>query len=272
MASSHLLGSLMLPLALLTALGCGASELTIPADPTGGDGSAGGGNPTGPTGPTNPSAARVELVEGDYQVAAAGANVAVLPAVRVTDTNGQPVAGYAVTFVVTGGGGTLLNPSQTTGSDGLARVGAWTLGSPGSNTLEARAGSLSGSPVVFHETALSGAQVDHFVFLVQPEGVRVKESQTVQVAMVDAAGDVVPLSGIEIYLGLFRRGSDGEYSAHNDLLVGDRFAKTKDGVAVFQLGVKKVGTYRFRALSDDLPEVGPHGPEPFLFSRPFNVY
>jgi len=210
------------------------------------------------------------LVEGDSQTAAAGTEVPVRPAVRVTDTDGQPVAGYEVTFVVTAGGGALLNPSQTTGSDGIARVGAWTLGIPGPNTIEARAGSLS--PVVFHGTALSRADVDRFVIVKQPKGVRVNESQSIQVAMVDAAGNVVPLSGIEIYLGLFRRGDDGQYSAHNDLLVGDRFATTENGVATFQLGVTRVGTYRFRALSDDLPEVGPHGPEPFLFSDSFNVY
>jgi hypothetical protein len=212
------------------------------------------------------------MVEGNSQVAASGVEVPIHPAVRITDDNGQPVAGYEVTFVVTGGGGTLLNPTQTTGSDGIARVGAWVLGSPGANILEARAGALSGSPVVFQATALSRAAVDHFVFLVQPEGVREKESQTLQVAMVDAMGNVVPLSGIEIYLGLFRRGDNDEYSAHNDLLVGERFAPTENGVATFHLGVSKVGTYRFRALSDDLPEVGPHGPEPFLFSKPFNVY
>jgi hypothetical protein len=264
MASSLFLRSFV-PLAALAALGCGASDLVVPADPTGGGNGPAAGGP-------GPSAARIEAVAGDSQVAATGTEVAVRPAVRVTDADGQPVAEYNVTFVVTAGGGALLNPTQTTGSDGIAQVGAWTLGAPGLNTVEARAGPLSGSPEVFHATALSRVEVDRFVFLVQPEGVRVKESQTLQVAMVDAAGDVVPLSGIEIYLGLFRRGANDEYSAHNDLLLGERFATTENGVATFQLGVKKVGTYKFRALSDDLPEVGPHGPEPFLFSRPFNVY
>jgi hypothetical protein len=260
----YILRSFGVPVAVLTALGCGASQLTVPNEPTdGGDG------PSSPGG-SGPTAAQIALVEGDSQIAATGAVVPVRPAVRITDANGQPVSGYQVIFVVTGGGGTLLNPSQTTGSDGIARVGAWTLGIPGPNTIEARAGSLS--PVVFHGTALSRAAVDRFVIVKQPEGVRVNESQAIQVAMVNAAGNVVPISGIEIYLGLFRRGDDGQYSAHNDLLVGDRFATTENGVATFQLGVMKVGTYKFRALSDDLPEVGPHGPEPFLFSESFNVY
>ena len=90
--------------------------------------------------------------------------------------------------------------------------------------------------------------------------------------MVDRAGNVVPLSGIEIYLGLFKRQDNGEYRVRNKVLRGDRFADTENGVATFDLALSEVGTYQFRALSDELPEVGPHGPEPFLFSRPFNVY
>jgi Big-like domain-containing protein len=252
---------LVISLAALTSFGCGGGDLTIPGN-TGGS----GGTPAGSR------AARIEPVEGDTQMAAAGAEVTVRPAVKVTDAQGQPVAGFEVTFVVTAGGGTLLDPSRTTGSDGIARVGGWTLGSPGMNTLEARASSLEGSPVVFRATALSPADVDHFVFVAQPVGVKANERQILQVAMVDTAGNVVPLSGIEIYLGLFHITRNGQEAATNDRLLGDRFARTENGVATFSLGVNKVGSYRFRALSDDLPEVGPHGPEPFLFSRPFNVY
>jgi hypothetical protein len=211
-------------------------------------------------------------VAGDDQIAAVNSEVAVPPSVRVTDADGKPVAGVTVNFVVTDGGGTLLNPQQTTASDGTARLGGWTLGSPGSNAVEARAASVEGSPVVFHATAVSTADVNRFVFVQQPEGTRVKEKQEMKVAMVDAAGNIIPLSGIEIYLGLFRRGRDDEFAANNSLLIGDRFAETKNGVATFHLGVSEVGTYKFRALSDDLPGAGPHGPEPFLFSDPFNVY
>jgi hypothetical protein len=35
--------------------------------------------------------------------------------------------------------------------------------------------------------------------------------------------------------------------------------------------VNRSGTYRFRALSDELPFLGPHGPEPYLFSETFQV-
>jgi hypothetical protein len=256
----------VIAIATLAALGCGGSELTLPDD---GDGTGGAGA-TPP--PSASSPGRIAPVEGGSQTAVTGEEVPISPAVRVVDSLGQPIGGYEVTFVVTGGGGTLLDPSRVTGPDGIARVGRWTLGSPGLNTVEARAGSLSGSPVVFEATALSRGDVDHFVFVVQPDGVRVNQAQTIEVAMVDRAGNVVPLSGIEIYLGLFKRQDDGEYGVRNKVLRGDRFADTEKGVATFHLALSEVGTYQFRALSDELPEVGPQGPEPFLFSRPFNVY
>ncbi len=84
----------------------------------------------------------------------------------------------------------------------------------------------------------------------------------------DAGGNVVPLSGIFIYLGLFRDGAD---TPSNDDLGGERFANTADGIAVLNLSVQREGSYRLRALTDDLPELGPHGPEPYLFSRLFEV-
>jgi adhesin/invasin len=219
--------------------------------------------------PAQPS--RVEPIEGAGQTAPAGEAVPVRPAVRVLDDQGQPVAGIQVSFVVTGGGGSASGANQTTNADGVARVGGWTLGtSPGTNTLEARAGSLQGSPVVFTaEGTGGGAAVDRLIFLSEPPSeVRKNQTFTVRVALVDAGGNVVPLSGIFIYLGLFRDGAD---TPSNDDLGGERFANTADGIAVLNLSVQREGSYRLRALTDDLPELGPHGPEPYLFSRLFEV-
>jgi len=104
---------------------------------------------------------------------------------------------------------------------------------------------------------------------VQPHDVDKDERFTVEVAMVDADGNIVPLSGIEIYLDLFKVGND---VPSNTKVLGDRVRDTENGVAVFpMLAVTKKGTYRFRALSDELPALGPHGPEPYLFSNPFEV-
>lgn len=75
-----------------------------------------------------------------------GAAVIEPPSVLVSDASGAPLVGAHVTFVVTGGGGTISGGSATTNASGIATVGSWTLGAnPGQNTLVARIGSL---PVV----------------------------------------------------------------------------------------------------------------------------
>jgi hypothetical protein len=228
-----------------------------------GDGDGDGGEPV---------PASVERVEGDGQSAPVGTEVPVEPAVRVLDEEGRPVEGYEVTFVVVGGGGSVSGATRTTGADGIARVGGWTLGpTPGTNTLEARAGSLAGSPVIFTAEGTQAEpepEVDRLVFLTPPPDAEVSERFPVEVALVDADGDVVPLSGIVIYVALFEEDED---SPSNALLTGERFESTEDGVAEFDLAVEREGRYRLRALTDDLPELGPHGPEPYLFSEVFEV-
>ena len=237
----------------------GVGSVTFTATATGGGGGPG------------PVATTIEAVEGDGQSAPAGSKVPVRPAVRVTDAQGAPVKGVTVTFAVTGGGGSVDDPVRTTGDDGIARSGNWTLGpAAGSNTLEARAGSLEGSPVVFTATGTSepSPQVARLVYQAAPHDVRKGESFRVAVALVDRNGDVVPLSGIVIFVGLFPQGS---HVPNNQQLKGERFVASVNGVSTFDLSIGKKGTYRLRALTDDLPELGPHGPEPFLFSDPFDV-
>jgi Big-like domain-containing protein len=212
---------------------------------------------------------RMEPVAGDAQRAPVGTPVTVQPAVRVVDQDAEPVAGLRVTFAVTGGGGSIEGADQTTNQNGVARVGSWTLGpSPATNTLEARA-AVEGSPVIFTAEGFSLVQqVDRLVFLVQPGDAKKKETISFRVALVDVNGDVVPLSEVFIYLDLFPEGSD---VPNNPLLRGERFENTEAGVADFDVFIEKEGSYRLEARTDDLPELGPHGPEPYLFSQVFRV-
>ena len=54
------------------------------------------------------------------------------------------MAGVAVTFDVVSGNGTLTAPTTTTGQDGIARVGGWSLGiATGAQQIRATAGTLS---------------------------------------------------------------------------------------------------------------------------------
>jgi adhesin/invasin len=209
------------------------------------------------------AASRIELLEGDGQTADVGEAVTVRPAVRVTNALGQPVAGFGVTFVVTAGNGQVEGATQSTNSDGVARVGSWRLGAPGTNRLEARAAGLDGSPVVFTANGVSGGP-DHLVFLVQPEDV-VEDtpfSPVVAVAIVDAGGNVVDLDGVSIDLDLFE-----ENGRESRELEGDTFQETDDGIAVFpEMQVDRDHeNLRLRASSPDLPGLGQ------VFSNFFDV-
>lgn len=74
------------------------------------------------------------------QSATAGSAVAVPPSVRVNDSFGNPVSGVPVTFAVEQGGGSVSGSPAVSGANGIATLGAWTLGTaPGPNALQAGA-------------------------------------------------------------------------------------------------------------------------------------
>lgn len=99
---------------------------------------------------------QLSLVEGGGQVAFAGAAVPTDPAVRVT-LNGEPVTGVTVRFAVAEGGGTLIGDRPATDVDGIARVTAWVLGSPGSQELVANLQGADGSPIRITATSVHPA-------------------------------------------------------------------------------------------------------------------
>lgn len=93
---------------------------------------------------TAAAAASMTVAAGAGQTAAVGAAVATAPAVVLKDQYGNPVAGAAVTFAVTSGSGTVSGATPTTGADGVARLGGWTLGiASGVQELRSTAGTLS---------------------------------------------------------------------------------------------------------------------------------
>jgi adhesin/invasin len=103
--------------------------------------------------------ASMAATAGDDQTATVATAVATRPAVVVRDQDGNPLGGIPVTFKVTAGGGSLAGTNPVTDADGIATVGAWTLGkNVGSNTLGATLSGLdvSGSPVVFSATGSPG--------------------------------------------------------------------------------------------------------------------
>jgi hypothetical protein len=226
-----------------------------------GTGEGGGGNPA-------PSASRSTVSADPGSIPAVTGSSTIT--VTVLDEQGEPVEGATVSLQARGASNTLTQPESATGPDGITS-GTVAGAAPGTIVVLA---TVNGSVQLAQTAQVTvnqppGLKVDHFVFRLEPHDVRRGERFRVEVSLAGADGSLVPLSGILMYLGLFPEGSD---VPNNDALSGDRFRDTENGVAVFDdLAVAKKGRYRFRVLSDQLPELGPHGPEPYVFSVPFEV-
>ncbi len=94
-------------------------------------------------------ASRLIKVSGDAQTGAAGAQLSKSLVVEAVDDGGNPVAGVAVQWSTTMGGGSITPATAMTGADGTASAAA-TLGPSGTSyTYQAAVTNLVGSPVVF---------------------------------------------------------------------------------------------------------------------------
>jgi hypothetical protein len=128
---------------LLIAQGPGTAEVTATA-----------GEATTTASVIVQSTSSLALHEGNGQTAAAGVAVPTAPAVRVRNASNAPVSGVLVRFQAGSGSGTVTGETQTTGADGVARVGSWRLGTAGVNTLTAsiEGAQVEGEPVEFIAT------------------------------------------------------------------------------------------------------------------------
>jgi Bacterial Ig-like domain (group 1) len=267
---THLLLRLTASATVLSLFACGGEDLVLPTDGV----------------PGSESSAHLSTISVDPSSIEAGNGTSSIR-VTVRDEQGEPVPGAVVTLSATGSGNTLVQPPGPTGADGVA-VGHLSSTVAGTKDVSAVVNGtllLNQSAQVFVTLSPEppppppppAAKPHHFIFVEPPHDVRENQEFTVRVAIVDAGGNIVPLSGIEIYIGLFRDGSD---DPTNTRLLGDRFEDTRNGVAEFRFRVTNgnfgivTGSserYRMRALSDELPQLGPYGPEPFLYSQLFTV-
>jgi adhesin/invasin len=144
--------------------------------------------------------ASVVAAAGDNQTAVQGTNVAIPPAVRVTDASGNPVIGATVVFSVTSGGGSATGLTQPTNTQGQATVGSWTLGSGAPNTLRATVtgSGITGNPVTF--TAQSATQI---AITSAPAGpINLGTNFTVTVQLRNSAGAAVVLPGVQLTIAI----------------------------------------------------------------------
>jgi adhesin/invasin len=137
------------------------------------------------------SASGVQLLSGDGQSGAPGATLPDPVVVSVTDADGNPVSGAAVTWVVTAGGGSVDPTTSTTDTAGHAGT-SWTLGSAvGTNTVQAVVSGVGSA--TFTATAVAGAPSQ--IRIVSGNGqsgqVGIQLGADLVVAVEDAAGNAV---------------------------------------------------------------------------------
>jgi alpha-tubulin suppressor-like RCC1 family protein len=105
----------------------------------------------------------LSAVAGDLQTGQILSNLPVTPSIRVVDAAGKPRAGVPVTFVPTAGG-RVASSTVSTGADGVASPGTWTLGDiPGEQSLIVKVESAvltlratgTGTPIHFTPTRVT---------------------------------------------------------------------------------------------------------------------
>ncbi|MEO7997161.1 MAG: hypothetical protein ABI852_06925 [Gemmatimonadaceae bacterium] len=172
----------------------GANSITATVTGAGVTGSPATFNATGTVG----APATVTKQAGDAQTASAGVAVAVRPAVKVVDQFGNPVSGTIVNFVVAGGGGTIAGGSATTGADGIATAGDWTLGGTlGAQTLTATAvGVTTGVTFTATSTAAPAKIVVVLAGATQTAIVKTAVATKPSVKVTDQFGN--PIAGVTV--------------------------------------------------------------------------
>ena len=86
-------------------------------------------------------------------------------------------------------------------------------------------------------------EVDRLEFLVQPHDAKKKETISFRVALVDVDGNVVPLSGVFIYLDLFVEGSE---VPNNQSVQGEHFDNTEEALPTSVCSSRRRGVTAWR--------------------------
>jgi acetyl esterase/lipase len=199
------------------------------------------GGETGPGAGGGPPA-ELELVGGNGQTGTVGLALGEAIVARVTDDDGQPVAGVVVTFTAPPGGGSFAPATARTGDEGEVHS-VWTLGP--------RSGELSGSiavqglaPVAVSTTSLAGAPA-RLAFGAAPQAAvaGIVFDPPVVVMVQDQFGNLVSSASPEIRL-----------EVNKGALAGSASGQAVDGVATFPgLHIDQAGSgYVLTALADGL--------------------
>ncbi len=201
-----------------------------------------------------PSAERSSIVASPASIEVGVGESIIMVTVR--DAQGDALAGATVALSATGGGNVLTQPSGPTGADGVA-TGTLLSNVPGTKVVAA---VVNGSVALVEAAEVAVAAVptlpNRLVFAVPPSDSEEDEpiAPAVEVAIVDADGNAVPVGGIEIEMALIdERGHD-----HHDLEGTTIVATGENGIAVFpDLEVDRDRKdYRLLASVPAMPELG----------------
>lgn len=220
-----------------------------------------GGEP-GQGGPVVPTGS-LTLVSGDGQTGSPGQALPNPLIVRVTDPEGKPKPGVAVTFAITAGGGSLSPAQASTDKDGFAFT-ILTLGpEAGANQVVASAGTLAGSPVIFTANATVETGTEANLILVSGDHQTGRVGQPLAapfvVRVTDANGR--PVSGVSVSFTLSAGGgaleppvaaTDSEGRAATRLTLGP-VAGTHTVLASSGTLVGSPITFTATAIDGDLP-------------------
>jgi alpha-tubulin suppressor-like RCC1 family protein len=137
--------------------------------------------------------ANIALVSGNNQSALPGQALAAPLVVRVTDGAGNLVAGAAVSFAVTAGGGSVSPATATTNAAGTASA-AWTLGLAGTQSVTATLTGVPGQVVSFTATLSVGppAQISIVSGNAQTGDAGSALAASIVIQVLDAANAPVP--------------------------------------------------------------------------------
>lgn len=135
----------------------------------------------------------VGATAGNGQFVVVNRPVPIRPVVKVSDRFGNPIAGVAVTFSVTQGGGTITDSVGTSNAAGQVTLGSWTVGRvPGFNRVRVSAGAVTGELLAIGTAAaitVAGGNNQ-----TANAGTRVAETP----AVLATDGDGLPLAGVQV--------------------------------------------------------------------------
>jgi hypothetical protein len=139
---------LIVTLAALVGMGCSASDLTLP------------GEPSGPTPGPAPAPSTLTAIAGDDQRARVGETLDQPLTVQVLDAAAQPVVGVRVEFAFEddSAGGTLEPASSTTDTAGHAEATVRLGDQPGEQTIVAAVADAPALSTRFTVTATTGGR------------------------------------------------------------------------------------------------------------------